>query len=164
MNHGITGTAKLINCDYVFTLKVRYKEQYWNINLKENEANAKVVQEKLWTRSKVDFRGVLVNISTNNKYCNLTVASKIYVLSINDITPTSEQQIEQIKIEEEKKARKQKAIALSSKVIGLIRADYDFAERAEDIMHILIARIPVSELERPIEIFEEIIEIEEREL
>ena len=152
-------TYRLIYCGYVFTLRIKHQEAYWDIHLKENEHSHDVVKNKIWTLN--NHHNVLINITPNNKCCIVTLPNKqIRSLLIEKIIPAPEHSITNMLHEEEKQHRKDKAIGLASDVIDLIHMNEDFTERVEDLMHILIARIPLDDLGRPIEIFEEIIKQE----
>ena len=97
------GASMLHDASYIYSLQVQNKEsgKYWNIDLKENEENAKIVRNKIWKNTDKE---ISIEISTNRKYCIITIPKpqeKTYTASINEIKPATPEQIENIKHEKD---------------------------------------------------------------
>ena len=104
MAHPKSGVSELAECYYIYTLRVKNKDDYWDINLNETENARHIVKTKVWTHKAKE--PILVKITTNDKYCIITLPNgAVYTASINNIEKSSQLSIHKIKEKEEHKRK-----------------------------------------------------------
>ena len=129
MAHPKSGVSELAQCSYVYTLTVKNKSEYWDINLNPTQNAQHIVKTKVWTHKGKE--PILIEISNNDKYCIITLPDDtVYTASIRDIDQSSQLAIDKIKEKKEHELETEQFHELLN-TLG-IRFEIDFNQYKND--------------------------------